>query len=171
MTSDEWYTPRSAVVPIIEYLKPNSRVLCPFDTENSNFVKALTERGFQVTHSHISEGVDFFSLPKPDVDYVISNPPFSKFDRILTKLYEWGIPFAMVWTSNRIFDSRERIACAVGGGGNLIPLPPGVIPNGRKENIPHAELSELLLVPRDPAEADPICRNRTGTMRRTDINL
>lgn len=115
MTSDEWYTPRSAVVPIIEYLKPNSRVLCPFDTEKSNFVKELKERGFQVTHSHISEGVDFFSLPKPDVDYVISNPPFSKFDRILTRLYEWNIPFAMVWTSNRIFDSRERIKCAVGG--------------------------------------------------------
>lgn len=115
MTSDEWYTPRSAVVPIIEHLKPNSRVLCPFDTEKSNFVKEFKERGFQVTHSHISEGTDFFTLPKPDVDYVISNPPFSEFDRILTRLYEWNIPFAMVWTTQRLFDSRFRMQIAEGG--------------------------------------------------------
>jgi len=113
--NDEWYTPMSAVEPIIEYLKPNSRILCPFDTKESNFVKALKEKGFKVTHSHISEGIDFFRLPKPDVDYIVSNPPFSKFDEILQRLYEWNIPFAMVWTTQRLFDSRFRMRISEGG--------------------------------------------------------
>ena len=41
--SDEYYTPREAVLPIIKFIdrgnKPQYTVWCPFDTENSNFVK------------------------------------------------------------------------------------------------------------------------------------
>lgn len=165
MTSDEWYTPRSAVVPIIEHLKPNSRVLCPFDTENSNFVKELTERGFLVDQSHISEGIDFFSLPKPDVDYVVSNPPFSRFDEILNRLYEWGIPFAMIWNTQRLFDSQFRMRIAeIGGGGDLVLISShNIYQRGREEEC-KAELPELLLVQRNSSETDHVCGSRRRTM-------
>ena len=39
--NDEFYTPEYAVFPILKYLKPESRILCPFDSDESNFVKLL----------------------------------------------------------------------------------------------------------------------------------
>ena len=41
--NDEFYTPVYAIDPIIKYIKPNSIIWCPFDTEESNFVKRLKE--------------------------------------------------------------------------------------------------------------------------------
>lgn len=35
---DEYYTPKILVEPILKYIKPNSIIWCPFDTENSEFV-------------------------------------------------------------------------------------------------------------------------------------
>lgn len=43
--NDEFYTPQYAVMPILKYVKPNSRVLCPFDTKDSWFVKLLSGGG------------------------------------------------------------------------------------------------------------------------------
>ena len=37
--SDEVYTARYAVIPIEKYLKPNSTIWCPFDMEDSEYVK------------------------------------------------------------------------------------------------------------------------------------
>ena len=41
--SDEKYTPRYAVLPIIKYLSKKTKVWCPFDTEHSEFVLTLKE--------------------------------------------------------------------------------------------------------------------------------
>lgn len=120
--TDEWYTPAAAVLPLLKFIKPNSRILCPFDTEESEYVKVLS-KNHTVFHSHIFEGKDFFQLSKPDVDYVISNPPYSKRTEILKQLYKWGIPFAMMFNSNGIFDSRKRFNYASNlGGGTVISL-------------------------------------------------
>lgn len=40
LSSDEQYTPRYAVLPIIKYLPRGKTVWCPFDTEHSEFVIA-----------------------------------------------------------------------------------------------------------------------------------
>lgn len=100
--SDEVYTPSYAVDPILKYLKPNSKILCPFDTETSNYVKELTKAGHAVIFSHINGATnykDFFSYTKNElknIDYIVSNPPFSSKDKVLEKLYELNIPFAML---------------------------------------------------------------------------
>lgn len=65
--NDEFYTPVYAVLPIIKYLKPNSNVWCPFDTEDSNFVKLLRQAGHNVVATHIENGVDFFDTEIPPV--------------------------------------------------------------------------------------------------------
>lgn len=39
--NDEFYTPVYAIEPLIKYLKLGSTIWCPFDTEESNFVKVL----------------------------------------------------------------------------------------------------------------------------------
>ena len=43
--NDEFYTPPYAVQPILKYIKPNSTVWCPFDTEDSWFVKLIATLG------------------------------------------------------------------------------------------------------------------------------
>lgn len=63
--NDEWYTPAYAVKPILKYLKPHSRVWCPFDTEDSNFVKVLRREGHSVVFGSILTGQDFFKTPPP----------------------------------------------------------------------------------------------------------
>lgn len=126
--TDEWYTPVEAVTPLLPYLKPKSRILCPFDTEDSNYVKVFKENGFKVSHSHIIEGEDkdFFRLEKPNVDYIISNPPYSLRDKVIARLYEWDIPFAIILNMNGIFDSFNRLKFAMEKGAEVLYLYPRV---------------------------------------------
>lgn len=109
--TDEWYTPAECVELIVPFLNWGGyrRILCPFDTADSQFVKVLTMRGFDVTYSHIKTGTDFFTIENlNDYDAVVSNPPFSKRQRILEKLFASGVPFAMILNLNGIFDSKKR---------------------------------------------------------------
>src|SRR5574344_1512950 len=85
--SDEVYTPDYAVKPILKFLKPGSVIWCPFDTEDSEYVKIFKEAGYKVIYSHIDNGQNFFEFePKEDYDVIISNPPFSIKDAILNRL-------------------------------------------------------------------------------------
>lgn len=106
--NDEFYTPRYAVQPLLKYIPKGSSVLCPFDTEDSLIVKCLEEHGCKVTHSHLWRGQDFFTLGKPDVDFVVSNPPYSVKGEVLAKLFEWGTPFAMLLGVVGLFESQKR---------------------------------------------------------------
>ena len=105
--NDEYYTPRYAVFPIVKYLKTNATVWCPFDLECSNFVQILKSRGFNVIHSHLSEGKDFFTYPPPKCDYIVSNPPYAEKTRVLKRLYEIGKPFAMLIGCLGIFEAER----------------------------------------------------------------
>ena len=58
--NDEFYTPVYAIKPILKYIPQGSVVWCPFDTEQSNFVKMFNERGCKTIATHISNGQDFF---------------------------------------------------------------------------------------------------------------
>ena len=94
---DEYYTPRILVDIVLPYIKPNSTIWCPFDTENSEFVLSLTEAGHKVIYSHIWSGQDFFEYePEEQYDYIISNPPFTRKLEVLDRLYKLEKPFAMV---------------------------------------------------------------------------
>ena len=109
--TDEWYTTRESVELIVPYLVRGGyhKILCPFDKEESNFVKVLTDHNFQVTYSHIATGTDFFEIDNlGEYDAVVSNPPFSKRQRILEKLFDSGVPFAMIMNFNGLFDSKAR---------------------------------------------------------------
>lgn len=95
--SDEYYTPRDAVKPIVKYLKPDSIVWCPFDTVESEYVKCIQEAGHKVIFSHIDNGENFFEYePSEHYNCIISNPPFSIKDDILKRLSELGKPFAIL---------------------------------------------------------------------------
>ena len=105
--NDEFYTPSYAIYPILKYVKKQSIVWCPFDTENSWFVKLLTEHGCKVIFSHLSKGEDFFNTEK-QCDYIISNPPYSLKAEVFDRLFSLGIPFAMLVGVVGIFESQKR---------------------------------------------------------------
>lgn len=109
--TDEWYTPKECVEIIVPHLKANGihKVLCPFDKEDSEFVRVLTAEGFDVTYSHIETGTDFFEIENlGDYDAVVSNPPFSKREKILERLFKADVPFALILNFNGLFDSKSR---------------------------------------------------------------
>jgi len=106
---DEWFTPKEAIYPILRYLKKNSIIWCPFDTKESNFVKILEAERHIVHATHICNGEDFFNCKIPsECEYIISNPPYSKRNKILKRLFELGKPFAMLMNTNGLFDSDLR---------------------------------------------------------------
>ena len=107
--NDEFYTPRYAVEPIIEYLKDKNfkKVWCPFDTRESNFVKILKENCFEVVNTHIEDGGDFFNT-NIECDVIVSNPPYSIKTEVLERLFNLNRPFAMLLGVVGIFESEKR---------------------------------------------------------------
>jgi hypothetical protein len=93
---DEYYTPPILVEPILKYISPYTKVWCPFDTEDSEFVIKLKEHGCEVIATHIWTGQDFFKYKPKEYDCIVSNPPFTRKLEVLKRLYELNKPFAIV---------------------------------------------------------------------------
>lgn len=110
--SDEYFTPEEAVIPILKHIGKGDKVYhtiwCPFDKEDSNFVKLIRQEGHKVIFSHIDDGKIFFSYePEETYDYIISNPPFSVKDLILKRLQELNKPYAMLMPLN-VLQGQKR---------------------------------------------------------------
>ena len=106
--NDEFYTPLYAIEPIAKYVKPNSTIWCPFDTEDSLFVKYFKSLGHKVIATHINSNENFFDMTCPTCDYIISNPPYSVKGQVIEKLFEIGKPFAMLVGVVGLFESQHR---------------------------------------------------------------
>ena len=104
---DEFYTPEYAISPIQKYIEIGKVIWCPFDTEQSHFVKMFSKTN-KVINTHLSTGFDFFSCEVPDCDYIISNPPYSLKGEVFQRLFEIGKPFAMLVGVVGIFESQKR---------------------------------------------------------------
>lgn len=94
--SDEVFTPAYAVEPIVKYLPKKATIWCPFDTEESEYVRVLKDNGFIVIATHIDNGQNFFNYEPEKYDIIVSNPPFSIKDDILRRLYELNKPYAIL---------------------------------------------------------------------------
>lgn len=106
--NDNFFTPPYAVKPILAYVPLQMTVWCPFDTEESHFVKMLKAQGNKVICTHIDNGQDFFTTPVPQCDMIISNPPYSVKTEVLERLFEIGKPFAMLVGAVGLFESQQR---------------------------------------------------------------
>lgn len=71
--SDEWYTSRATVEAMLDIFPCNDTdtILCPFDSEKSQFVKVLQERGHKVIYSIR----DFLERAPYSFDCIYTNPP------------------------------------------------------------------------------------------------
>lgn len=107
--NDEYYTPEYAITPLLKYLKPNSVIWCPFDKEESNFVKVFKREGHTVIATHLDNKQDFFDDKNvPECDYIISNPPYTCKGYVLDRLFKIRKPFAMLVGVVGLFESQHR---------------------------------------------------------------
>lgn len=106
--NDEYYTPPYAITPLLKYILPQVTIWCPFDTEQSYYVKIFKDNSFNVINTHITKGEDFFKINPPECDYIISNPPYSKKTEVLQRLFDIHLPFAMLVGVVGLFESQKR---------------------------------------------------------------
>ena len=111
--NDEFYTPDYAVAPIMKYIPKGAKIWCPFDTEDSLFVKNFNRGGYDVKATHIKDGDDFFQYQKQGemvqwCDYIISNPPYSMKTEVIERLFDLDKPFAMLVGVVGLFESQRR---------------------------------------------------------------
>ena len=96
--NDECYTPDYGVKPILEFIPEGVTVWCPFDKEESEFVRQISQQN-QVIHSHIEYGQDFFDYePEQHWDIIISNPPFQGKRKFFERALSFNKPFALLMT-------------------------------------------------------------------------
>ena len=106
--NDEFYTPLYAIKPILEFIPPQVKVWCPFDTEQSLFVKEISKTN-EVVYSSLINGQNFFEIEVPEnTKYIISNPPYSLKTEVLERLFKFNIPFAMLLGIVGLFESKKR---------------------------------------------------------------
>ena len=107
--NDECMTLPYAVKPIIKYIPKNAVVWCPFDTEDSEFVKQISKTN-KVIRSHITDGKDFYAYePKEHWDCIVSNPPFTAKKNIFERALSFGKPFALIMSNTWLNDSAPKI--------------------------------------------------------------
>ena len=106
--NDECYTPEYAVYPIMNYLPKDKIIWCPFDTEESNYVKVLTNNGYNVTYSHIDCDQNFYTYEPTKWDIIVSNPPFTNKRYIFERALSFNKPFALIMTNTWLNDSAPK---------------------------------------------------------------
>lgn len=107
--NDECMTLRIGVIPIIKYLPKDKTIWCPFDKENSEFVKVLKENNINVVYSHIDNGQDFYVYePNTNWDIIVSNPPFTNKRKIFERALSFNKPFALIMSNTWLNDSAPK---------------------------------------------------------------
>ena len=93
LKNDEWYTNEATVKLMFDMLniKDESRIMMPFDTEASNFVKYA-----HTLNANLTYGVSDWLSNKYDYDYLITNPPFSIKDDVIERCLASGKPSVIV---------------------------------------------------------------------------
>lgn len=92
--TDEWMTPIEVVDLCYDLLKvpTGAKVLNPFDTAQSQFVKRASARGYVSIH-----GInDYVESDSYEFDYMATNPPYSFKDQIIERALQYGKPAALV---------------------------------------------------------------------------
>lgn len=107
--NDECMTPNYGVEPILKYIPKNAVVWCPFDKEDSEFVKQIRQSGHKVIATHIDNGENFYTYePNEHWDCIISNPPFTNKRKIFERALSFNKPFALIMSNTWLNDSAPK---------------------------------------------------------------
>lgn len=105
--NDECYTPAYGVTPILKYIPKDVIVWCPFDTEQSEFVKQISHT-HRVTYSHLDYGQDFFTYEPDEWDVIVSNPPFTNKRQFFERALSFNKPFALIMANTWLNDAAPK---------------------------------------------------------------
>jgi hypothetical protein len=109
--ADKVYTPEHVVLEVLEILKPYYDY---WDTQQSTLEPFRGEGAFyhklplQTQWCEIDEGKDFFDY-NDKVDWIITNPPYSIFDKCLDKMLSVADNICIVIPVNKILSSMPRL--------------------------------------------------------------
>ena len=92
---DDYMTPKSAWENI-QHIIPKDKLIWEAFYGDGKSGDYLKELGFNVIH----EQIDFFENDLGDI--IVSNPPFSLSDKVLTRLKELNKPFIIILPSSKI---------------------------------------------------------------------
>lgn len=107
--NDECMTPNYGVEPIIKYIQKNAVIWCPFDKEDSEFVKQIRQSGHKVIATHIDNGENFYTYePDEHWDCIISNPPFTNKRKIFERALSFNKPFALIMSNTWLNDAAPK---------------------------------------------------------------
>lgn len=122
--NNECYTPEYAVRPLLKYLEKfkGKTIWCPFDTDESEYVKVFKKEGFNVIYGHIDTGQNFYDFGEglfeqkvPEFDLIVSNPPFQNKAKLVEKIIGFNKPFALLLPLTWLNDSAPYRLFARGG--------------------------------------------------------
>lgn len=88
--NDEWYTNQETVDLVTDLLNPKGTICCPFDSEESYFVKKAKLIGDCIY------GITDYLDKDYQYDYLMTNPPFSIKDKVIERVLQAGKPSALV---------------------------------------------------------------------------
>ena len=115
-------TPQSLANLIVSYFNPSGRLLDPSAGDVTKpFFTAMLQPGIAAEYvdwCEIGVGLDFFDYPAR-VDWIITNPPWSKFRRFLLKGYEVADHVVYLGTLTH-FVTRARLEDARRAGFGLV---------------------------------------------------
>jgi hypothetical protein len=74
-----------------------------------DMVSVLQSAGHSVIATDLKYGQDFLTMPLPECDWIITNPPFSVSDKFIERCMEHGKPFALLlksqyWHAKKRYD-------------------------------------------------------------------
>lgn len=116
--NDKLLAPKKVVEVLFLYIyyfkknigKEKLKIWCPFENQDSNFVKLLIDKGNEVIYNNNDKS--FFDYTKIQIDkekydLVISHPPTYLRNDILEKLYFLNIPFVLLLPLSTL-ESKKR---------------------------------------------------------------
>lgn len=106
-SNDECYTPDYAVAPLLDYIPSDKIVWCPFDKEDSAFVRLISQQN-EVVFSHIDLGQDYYNYEPRKWDILISNPPFTNKRGIFERALSFNKPFALLMSNTWLNDAAPK---------------------------------------------------------------
>lgn len=107
--NDECYTPDYVVEAIVPFLPKDKVIWCPFDRDDSAFVRVLRAHGFKIVNSHIDYGQDFYIFEPANWDIIVSNPPFTNKRGIFLRALSFNKPFALIMSNTWLNDAAPNI--------------------------------------------------------------
>ena len=105
LKNDEWYTTEATVNLMYELLAPKtgSTIICPFDTDLSNFVKHAKAHNYNVLYD-----MQDWLENDYEYDYLITNPPYSIKDAVIEKCLASKKPSALVLPIDALSGKRRH---------------------------------------------------------------